>query len=84
MWPESGLLFVSDGLLHIAKDDAHVGEDEEDEKQAGASVWKKERLCLMNSRPRSNGTRGCLALDDRHLEGGGKVVGHSQCRGSVM
>ena len=60
-----------------------MGEDEEDEKRAGASVWKKERLCLMNSRLMSYGTRGCLALDDRHLEGGGKVVGHSQCRGSV-
>jgi hypothetical protein len=60
-----------------------VGEDEEDEERAGATVWKKERLCLMNSRPMSNGMRGCLALDDRHLEGGGKVVGHSQCTGSV-
>lgn len=49
-----------------------VGEDEEDEKRARTSVWKKERLCLMNSRPMSNGMRGCLALDDRHLEGEGR------------
>ena len=83
MWPESGLLFVFDGHCTSQRTTHKVGEDEEDEKRAGASVWKKERLCLMNSRPMSNGTRGCLALDDRHLEGGGKVVGHSQCRGSV-
>ena len=84
VWPESGLLFFSMDFCTLQRTTHKVGEDEEDEKRAGASVWKKERLCLMNSRPMSNGTRGCLALDDRHLEGGGKVVGHSQCRGSVM
>ena len=47
-----------------------VGEDEKDEEPAGATVWKKGRLCLMNQRPMSNGTRGHSSLDERHSEGG--------------
>ena len=85
-WEECGrkadcYLFLID-FCTLQRTTHKVGEDE-DEKRAWASVWKKARLCLMNSRPMSNGMRGRLELDDRHLEGEKKVVGHSQCRGSV-
>ena len=40
------------------------------------SAWWIQDLCQME-------WGDILALDDRHLDGGGKVVGHSQCRGSV-